>query len=332
MGRPLTVLLVEDSEEDAQLIVQQLQSCGWDVAWERVDTRAAMTATLGRSSFDLIVSDYHMPSFRALDAVKVWKEQGLDTPFVVVTGTIGEEQAVEVLKAGAHDFFLKDRLTRLCSAVERELREAEKRRTLERTEREREEALQRLARSERLFQDLFQSAPDATVIVDGPGVIRAASREAERLFGYDPAELNGQPVEVLIPSAARSGFRELREQFVESPAPVFMGAGPQNLFAARKDGATFPVEISLSPLTPKPTRSSSPSATSRPAASSRTSSGRCRKWRRSVAWPAVSPTTSTTSSASSWDIPRSCSAAWARTTRGAPASIKSCRPASARRA
>jgi len=66
---------------------------------------------------------------------------------------------------------------------------------------------------------------------------------------FSPGTLNGQPVEVLIPSAARSGFRELREQFVESPAPVFMGAGPQNLFAARKDGATFPVEISLSPLT-----------------------------------------------------------------------------------
>ncbi|PYQ25066.1 MAG: hybrid sensor histidine kinase/response regulator [Acidobacteria bacterium] len=249
MGRPLTVLLVEDSPEDAQLIVQQLESCGWDVTWERVDTREAMTATLGRSTFDLIVSDYHMPSFRALDAMKVWKERGLDTPFVVVTGTIGEEQAVEVLKAGAHDFFLKDRLSRLCSAVERELREAEKRRTLERTEREREEALQRLARSERLFHDLFESAPDATVIVDGQGVIRAASRQAERLFGYDPEELSGQPVEVLIPSAARSGFRELREQFVEAPAPVFMGAGRQNLFAARKDGATFPVEISLSPLT-----------------------------------------------------------------------------------
>ena len=249
MGRPLKVLLVDDSEDDVQLVVSQLEDCGWDVAWERVDTREAMAGALARSSFDLIVSDYHMPRFRAPEAVAVWKESGLDTPFVVVTGTIGEEQAVEVLKAGAHDFFLKDRLSRLCAAVDRELREAAKRRTLERAESEREEALLRLARSERLFHDLFESAPDATLIVDGQGAIRAASRQAERLFGYEPEELNGQPVEVLIPSAARSGYRELREQFVEAPAPGFMGAGPQNLFAARKDGTTFPVEISLSPLT-----------------------------------------------------------------------------------
>jgi len=249
VGKPLKVLCVDDSEDDVHLVVNQLESCGWDVGWERVDTREAMIAALARSSFDLIVSDYHMPRFRAPEAVAVWKEHGLDTPFVVVTGTIGEEQAVEVLKAGAHDFFLKDRLSRLCSAVERELREAEKRRTLERAEREREEALQRLARSERLFHDLFESAPDATVIVDGQGAIRAASRQAEKLFGYGPEELNGQPVEVLIPSAARSGYHELREQFVEAPAPGFMGSGPQNLFGVRKDGTTFPVEISLSPLT-----------------------------------------------------------------------------------
>jgi len=249
MRKPLKVLFVDDSEDDVHLVKSQLESCGWDVDGERVDTREAMAAALDRSSYDLIVSDYHMPRFRAPEAVAVWKERGLDTPIVVVTGTIGEEQAVEVLRAGAHDFFLKDRLSRLCSAVERELREAEKRRTLERTEREREEALQRLARSERLFHDLFESAPDATVIVDGQGVIRAASRQAERLFGYEPQELNGRPVEALIPSAARSGYRELREQFGEAPTPRFTGAGPQNLFAARKDGTTFPVEISLSPLT-----------------------------------------------------------------------------------
>jgi PAS domain S-box-containing protein len=249
VGRPLKVLLVDDSEDDAQLIVKQLESCGWDVTWERVDTREAMAASLDRSRFDLIVSDYHLPSLRAPDAVAMWKERGLDTPFVVVSGTIGEEQAVEVLKAGAHDFFLKDRLSRLCSAVERELREAAKRRSLDRAEREREDALQRLARSERLFHDLFESAPDATVIIDGQGVIWAASRQAQRLFGYDLEELHGQSVEALIPLMAGSGYRELRQRFVDAPATLLMGAGSQNLLAVRKDGTTFPIEISLRPLT-----------------------------------------------------------------------------------
>src|SRR2546427_13292041 len=125
-----------------------------------------MAEALDRSPFDLIVSDSRMPSFRAPEALALWKERGLESPFIVVSGTIGEEHAVEVLKAGARDFFLKDRLSRLCSAVERELREAGGRRTLRRAEREREEALHDLRRSGRVFRELVRSAPDATVSVD----------------------------------------------------------------------------------------------------------------------------------------------------------------------
>ncbi len=252
MGRSLRLLIVEDNESDALLVVAELERCGWDVAWERVDTREAMAEALDRSRFDLIVSDYRMPRFRAPDALALWKERGLDSPFIVVSGTIGEEHAVEVLKAGAGDFFLKDRLSRLCSAVERELREAEGRRTLRRAEQEREEALEGLRRSERLFHDLFESAPDATVIVDAQGVIRAANHQAEKLFGYEREELNGRAAEVLVPPAARPGYRQIREQFVESPVPRLMGAGQQNLLALRKDGSTFPIEISLSPMTTEP--------------------------------------------------------------------------------
>ena len=246
------MLLIEDSENDALLVVGELERGGWDVAWERVDTREAMAESLDRSSFDLAISDYRMPRFRAPDALALWKERGLDSPFIVVSGTIGEEQAVEVLKAGAGDFFLKDRLSRLGSAVERELREAEGRRTLRRAEREREEALQGLRRSERLFQDLFESAPDATVIIEAQGMIRAASRQAERLFGYEREKLNGQPVEVLVSPPARAALRQLREQFIKSPVPRLMGVDEQSLLASRKDGSTFPVEISLSPMTTEP--------------------------------------------------------------------------------
>jgi PAS domain S-box-containing protein len=246
------VLLVEDNESDALLVVGELERCGWDVAWERVDTREAMAESLDRSPFDLVISDYRMPRFRAPEALALWKKRGLDSPFIVVSGTIGEEHAVEVLKAGARDFFLKDRLSRLGSAVERELREAEGRRTLRRAEREREEALQGLRRSERLFHDLFESAPDATVIIEAQGMIRAASRQTARLFGYEREKLNGQPVEVLVSAPARAALRQLREEFVKSPVPRLMGADEQSLLALRKDGSTFPVEISLSPMTTEP--------------------------------------------------------------------------------
>ena len=94
MRKPLRVLLVEDNESDALLVVAELEGCGWDVTWERVETREAMVAALDRSRFDLIVSDYRMPRFRAPDALALWKERGSDSPFVVVSGTIGEEHAV----------------------------------------------------------------------------------------------------------------------------------------------------------------------------------------------------------------------------------------------
>ena len=93
VGRPLRVLLIEDSENDALLVVGELERGGWDVAWERVDTREAMAESLDRSSFDLAISDYRMPRFRAPDALALWHERGLESPFIVVSGTIGEEHA-----------------------------------------------------------------------------------------------------------------------------------------------------------------------------------------------------------------------------------------------
>jgi two-component system, cell cycle sensor histidine kinase and response regulator CckA len=249
---PLRVLIAEDNPDDAELVVQQLRGGGWDVTWERVETPEQMRSALERASFDLIVSDYQMPRFRAPEALALWKERGLDVPFIVCSGTIGEEQAVEVLKAGAHDFFLKDRLARLPSAVAREVREAAGRRTLRRAEEERAEAVRALGKSERDFQDLFESAPDATVIVDARGLLRAANRQAKRLFGYEWEELDGQPIEMLVPSPRHDSVRRLFDDFVASPAPRLLVGSGQDLLALRKDGSTFPVEISLSPMTTDP--------------------------------------------------------------------------------
>jgi two-component system, cell cycle sensor histidine kinase and response regulator CckA len=248
-ARRLHVLLVEDDESDAFLVVAELEKCAAQVSWERVETREAMTEALERSPFDLVVADYRLPHFRAPEALALCKARGLDIPFFVVSGTIGEEQAVEVLKAGAHDFFLKGRLSRLCAAIERELREVEARRALRHSESGREAAIESLRQSERLFHDLFESAPDATVIADAHGFICAASRQAEELFGYPPGELAGQSAEILVAPSLRPEYRRLRAGFAEAPERRLMGAGQQNLLAVRNDGSTFPIEISLSPTT-----------------------------------------------------------------------------------
>ncbi|HXI58407.1 MAG TPA: response regulator [Polyangia bacterium] len=122
--RPLRLLLAEDTEDDALLLERQLRIGGFAVTIERVQTREAMRAALAQQSFDLVVSDYVMPGFDALDALATLKEAGLDLPFIVVSGTVDEASAVIALKAGAHDFVVKGNFARLVPAVERELREA----------------------------------------------------------------------------------------------------------------------------------------------------------------------------------------------------------------
>lgn len=124
----LRVLVVEDSEDDADLVQLALKRGGYDVYSERVDTPETMDAALQRGGWDIIISDYVMPRFSGLDALKLMQSHGTDVPFIIVSGHIGEELAVAAMKSGAHDYVMKDRLARLVPAVARELREAESRR------------------------------------------------------------------------------------------------------------------------------------------------------------------------------------------------------------
>ncbi len=125
MGKSLRVLIVEDSEDDARLILRELERGGYDPISKRVETREAMNSALKEGTWDIIIADYTLPHFSAPAALKVLHENGLDLPFIVVTGTVGEETAVEVMKAGAHDYLMKNNMKRLVAAVERELREAD---------------------------------------------------------------------------------------------------------------------------------------------------------------------------------------------------------------
>jgi PAS domain S-box-containing protein len=128
MGSPLRILIVEDVESDAALIVRNLEKGGYDVRSRRVDTEASMDEALKLKEWDAVISDYQMPGFDAEQSLAVLKKTGLDIPFIVVSGTIGEDTAVAIMKAGANDYLMKDNLTRLVPAVERELREAQIRR------------------------------------------------------------------------------------------------------------------------------------------------------------------------------------------------------------
>src|SRR5919109_3093639 len=132
----LRILLIEDSEDDAKLLLREIQRGGYQAEWERVETAEAMQSALARQTWDLIICDFSLPSFSAPHALALLKKTNIDLPFIIVSGTIGEESAVNALKAGAHDFIIKGNFPRLIPAIERELKEAEVRR--ERRERERE--------------------------------------------------------------------------------------------------------------------------------------------------------------------------------------------------
>jgi len=124
MGRPIKVLIVEDSEDDALLLISELKKGGYDPDFERVETREAMEKALSGKEWDIVISDYKMPHFEAPEALELLQSKGLDIPFIVVSGTVGEDIAVEMMKEGAHDYIMKGNLVRLCADVERETRDA----------------------------------------------------------------------------------------------------------------------------------------------------------------------------------------------------------------
>src|ERR1700732_909793 len=136
MGIPLRVLVVEDSEDDAALLVRELRRGGYDVSYERVDTAAAMRSALNTQEWDLVVSDHSMPHFSGSAALSLLRDKESELPFIFISGTMGEEAAVAALKDGAQDYLMKNNLTRLVPAVQRELREAGDRREHKRLERQ----------------------------------------------------------------------------------------------------------------------------------------------------------------------------------------------------
>jgi len=185
MSKSLRVLVVEDSEDDALLMLRELQGGGYDLTSERVDTAEAMTAALDEQEWDIVIADYSMPMFSGFTALALLKNRELDIPFILVSGAVGEDIAVEAMKAGAHDYIMKDNLTRLVPAVERELRDAEVRR-------ERRQAEEELKRAGKEWKRTFDSMSDWVSIHDADMNIVRANGALGKNLGVPPEELIGK--------------------------------------------------------------------------------------------------------------------------------------------
>src|SRR3989475_5480659 len=183
MHAPLRVLIVEDSEDDALLLVRELRRGGFAPAFGGVDRRKAWRAALARQAWDILFADYSMPHFSGPAALALVRERGLDLPFIFVSGTIGEDTAVEAMRAGAQDYVTKGNLKRLLPAVERELRDARERR-----DRKRAEATLRVTQ-ERLRQVTASSTAVlyATSVHGETFRPNWVSENIARIIGYDPA-------------------------------------------------------------------------------------------------------------------------------------------------
>jgi two-component system cell cycle sensor histidine kinase/response regulator CckA len=177
MDAPLRVLIVEDSEDDALLIERELRRTGYEPVVERVDTAQAFSAALTKQTWAAVVAGYSMPNFDGLTALTLLQEHGLDLPFILVSGTAGEDTAVAAIRAGAHDYVLKDNLARLGPAIRRELREAEGRRA-------RKQAEQALLRRTALLEALQQVGLELAAQLDLDSLLHSiVSRAIELLDG-----------------------------------------------------------------------------------------------------------------------------------------------------
>src|ERR1051325_6793457 len=127
MKIPLKVLIVEDSKDDTELLVHSLRQAGYQPAYVQVQNAKAMRQQLDKEPWDLVISDYVIPGFGGIDALKVAHDSGHEAPFIIVSGKIGEDVAIEALQAGANDYLLKDRLTRIGPAIDRALKEVAQR-------------------------------------------------------------------------------------------------------------------------------------------------------------------------------------------------------------
>jgi PAS domain S-box-containing protein len=209
----LRILLLEDDPVDVQLIREMLQAVGIAATVRRAAGRADFMEALAEGEFDLVLSDYHVPGWDGMQALREVRARHPELPFILVTGTIGEESAVEGLRAGATDLVLKHQLPRLVPVVKRALAESAQRRALR-------QAQEALRASEERFRALVENSADAILMLDGQGNVLYVSPSTERITGYTAEERIGRPTFELVHPDDMGHVQAMLGRSLSSPGTV----------------------------------------------------------------------------------------------------------------
>ncbi len=200
MKKKLKILMVEDSKDDATLIMRNISQDDFKPVYERVETPETMETALNSKDWDIILSDYNMPNFSGLDALKIFKKMNLKIPFIIISGTIGEDLAIETIRKGASDYLMKDNLARLVPSIKRGLQETK-------IKEERENALKELIQSEERLKSFMNSATELFSIWDSEINLIELNKAAIGIFspGAKKKDLIGKNISDLIPGIKETG-------------------------------------------------------------------------------------------------------------------------------
>ena len=234
MGELIRLLLVEDSEQDEILLAHDLRKVGFELKMERVQTAQQMQAALAAQEWDAVISDYNLPAFSAPKALEILRQSGYDLPFIIVSGTIGEATAVEIMRSGAHDYLMKGNLKRLAEVLRREIREARGRADSRR-------AVVALKESEQQLRLLFERSSDATFVIEKKtGRYLNANKAAETLTGRTVDELKALTVADIAPQ----GVEDRLQQVTDSLETLDF----ENVIYSRPDGTTRIAHLTMLPI------------------------------------------------------------------------------------
>ncbi len=230
--KPLRALLIEDSPLDAELLWRFLNQSHYEVIHQRADNAFQLSQALNNAEWDVALCDYELPGFSWMEALNTIRGKGLEMPFIIVSGKIGEDIAVDAMRAGAHDYVMKNNLKRLLPAIDRELREAANRR-------ERNRVLEQ----RRYLASIVDSSEDAIIGQRLDGIVMAWNSGAEKIFGYAASEVKSHSIFKFIPAVCHDELRAIFQK-------VSRGEKIERYETVRehKDGRMLDVSLTVSPI------------------------------------------------------------------------------------